>query len=235
MFLYLLSQKCAKGFELLFGVEIACLEDDVVVRRLDLALVFFLVILHILNVGGEERAVFDLPLFDFGVGYARAVYGDLSSDGFQGPGISHAPPGEEEQQHAAYNQNGRKDCRRENPQVADTKAEGKEGRNDNHSHAKGQVRPLVREDALRSVVETPLDAFERFVFHKSYRLVSFHGDKDSIKKQKYDHAVIFLLQIVKKTAESLLSASVAHIYRGNAFGESRHRGRRRKTFGMRVR
>ena len=204
MFLYLLSQKCAKGFELLFGVEIACLEDDVVVRRLDLALVFFLVILHILNVGGEERAVFDLPLFDLGLGYA-------------------------------YNQNGRTDCRRENPQVADTKAEGKEGRNDNHSHAKGQVRPLVREDALRSVVETPLDAFERFVFHKSYRLVSFHGDKDSIKKQKYDHAVIFLLQIVKKTAESLLSASADHIYRGNAFGESRHRGRRRKTFGMRVR
>ena len=51
----LLSQKCAEGFELLLGVEIACLEDDVVVRRLDLALVFFLVILHILDVGGEER------------------------------------------------------------------------------------------------------------------------------------------------------------------------------------
>ena len=54
MFLYLLSQKCAKGFELLFGVEIACLEDDVVVRRLDLALVLLLVVLYVLNVRGEE-------------------------------------------------------------------------------------------------------------------------------------------------------------------------------------
>lgn len=63
----------------------------------------------------------------------------------------------------------------------------------------------------------------------------FYGDKDSIKKQKHDRMVIFLLQIVKKTAQSLLSASAVHIYRGNVFGESRHRGRRRKTFGMRVR
>lgn len=124
---YFITQKCAEGLELLLGVEIASLEDDVVVRRLDLALVFLLVILHILDVGGEERAVFDFPLFDLGVGYARAVYGDLSSDGFQGPGISHTPPGEKEQQYAAYNQNGREYCRRENPQVADTKAEGKKG------------------------------------------------------------------------------------------------------------
>ena len=173
MFLYLLSQKCAKGFELLPRIEIFGLEDDVVVRGLDLALVLLLVVLHIFDIGRKKRAVFDLPLLDFGVGYARAVYGDLSSGGFQGPGISHTPPGEKEQQYAAYNQNGREYCRRENPQVADTKAEGKEGRNDNHSYTKGQIRPLVREDARRSVVETPLDAFERFVFHKSYRLVSF--------------------------------------------------------------
>ena len=91
----------------------------------------------------------------------------------QRPGIAHAPPGEEEQQHATHNQNGREYRRRENPQMADTKAEGKEGRNDDHSHTKGQVRPLVREDARRRVVEAPLDAFERFVFHKSYRLVIF--------------------------------------------------------------
>ena len=209
----LLSQKCAEGFELLLGVEIACLEDDVVVRRLDLALVFFLVILHILDVGGEERAVFDLPLFDLGVGYARAVYGDLSFGGFQGPGISHAPPSEKEQQYAAYNQNGREDCRRENPQMSDAKAEGEDGGNDDHSHPEGQVRPLVCEDTCWSVVKAPLDAFERFVFHKSYRLVIFYGDKDSIKKQKYDRMVIFLLQFVKKAVESLLSASAAHIYR----------------------
>ena len=81
--------------------------------------------------------------------------------------------------------------------MADTKAEGKEGRNDDHADSEGQVRPLVREDALRSVIETPLDAFERFVFHKSYLLVIFHGGKDSIKKQKYDQLVIFLLQILK--------------------------------------
>ncbi len=193
----LLSQKCAEGFELLLGVEIASLEDDVVVRRLDLALVFLLVILHILDVGGEERAVFDFSLFDFGIGYARAVDGDLSPCGFQRPGVAHAPPGEEEQQHAAQNQNRRENRRRENPQVADTKAEGKEGRNDDHADSEGQVRPLVREDALRSVIETPLDAFERFVFHKSYLLVIFHGGKDSIKKQKYDQLVIFLLQILK--------------------------------------
>ena len=77
MFLYLLSQKRAKSFELLLGVEIASLEDDVVVWRFDLTLVLLLVVLHILDVGGEERAVFDFSLLDFGIGYARAVDGDL--------------------------------------------------------------------------------------------------------------------------------------------------------------
>ena len=68
--------------------------------------------------------------------------------------------------------------------MPDANAEGKERRNDDHSHPEGQTRPLVRENACRSVVEAPLDAFEIFVFHKSYRLVIFYEDKYSIKKAK---------------------------------------------------
>ena len=75
---FVLSQQRAEGFELLLGVEIACLEDDVVVRRLDLALVLLFVVLHILDIGRKERAVFDLSLLDLGIGYARAVDGDFS-------------------------------------------------------------------------------------------------------------------------------------------------------------
>ena len=175
MFLYglFLSQQPAEGLELLPRIEIFGFENNVIIRCLDLALVLLLVVLHILDVGGEERPVFNFSLLDLGIGDARAVNGDLSSCGFQHPGIAHTPPREEEQQHAAQDQNRRKNRRRENPQMTDPDAEGKESRNDNHSHTKGQVRPLVREDARGRVVEAPLDAFEGFVFHKSYRLVSF--------------------------------------------------------------
>ena len=78
-----LSQKRAEGLELFPRIEIFCLEDDVIIRRLDLALVLLFVVLHVLDIGGEERAVFDCPLFDLGVGYTWAVDGDLSSCGFR--------------------------------------------------------------------------------------------------------------------------------------------------------
>jgi len=134
-----LSQKRAESLELLPRIKIFGFKDDVIIWRLDLALVLLLIVLHILDIGGEKRAVFDLSFLNFGIGDARTVDGDLSSCGFQHPGIAHASLREEEQQHAAHNQNGRKNRRRENPQMANPDPKGKYRRNDNHPNTEGQV------------------------------------------------------------------------------------------------